>query len=276
MATTRLATATHLLTWLAGRDVDLADLRQPDLDEYLAEHPSRRPYLPAFLSWAHRTRRTPRLRLTTRPKRPPRSVAADDDQRWTLARALLHDDGYTATDRVAGLLVLLFGQRPHRISRLTTSHVNIDEDRATVTLGTSPIDLPEPLASHLKALVAARRARTGKHVTTPGPWLFPSQHPDRPPLPETITHRLQRIGIQPTAQRTAALLHLASELPPALIADLLGLGRTATQEWSTLAARPWASYVADRLDDPPDAVPAHAIGTASYSNSGDGGRARNF
>jgi hypothetical protein len=106
-----------------------------------------------------------------------------------------------------------------------------------------------PAARPLRTLLATRRARTAKHVTNPGPWLSPSQHPDRPALPETITHRLQRVGIQPTAHRTAALLQLAGELPPAILGDLLGLGRTTIQEWSSLAGRPWASYIADRLSD---------------------------
>jgi hypothetical protein len=38
-------------------------------------------------------------------------------------------------------------------------------------------------------------------------------------------------------------------MPPAVLGQLLGLGRTAVQGWSTLAARRWASYVADRLTD---------------------------
>lgn len=192
------------------------------------------------------------LTITSGPKPLPRTVAADDEQRWTIARALLHDDGYTPADRVAGLLVLLLGQRPHRISRLTVSDADVGGDHVTITLGASPIELPEPFAGHVKTLIATRRARVGTHISDPGPWLFPSHHPDRPALPETITHRLQRVGIQPSSYRAAALLHLAGELPPAILGDLLGLGRTAVQEWSTLAARPWATYVADRLDGASD------------------------
>lgn len=47
----------------------------------------------------------------------------------------------------------------------------------------------------------------------PRHWLFPSQHPGRPALPATIGHRLQRLGIQPSTYRAAALLHLAGEMP---------------------------------------------------------------
>jgi hypothetical protein len=247
--TERLAAAGHLLRWLASRGLELASCRQPDLDTYQVEHPARRHSLHGVLAWAQRTRRARRLTIASKPKPLPRTVAADDEHRWALARALLHDDGHTPPDRVAGLLVLLFAQRSHRISRLATNDITIDRDHASITLGTSPIELPEPFASHMKSLIATRRARVGKHVPNPGPWLFPSQHPDRPALPETITHRLQRLGIQPSAYRASALLHLAGQMPPAVLGQLLGLGRTAVQEWSTLAARPWAGYVADRLTD---------------------------
>src|SRR6266508_2228749 len=196
-ATARLATAAHLLTWLAGRGLDLAGCRQPDLDAYLAKHPTRRNSLHGFLAWTYRTRRSHKLTITSGPKPLPRTVAADDEQRWAIVRALLHDDGHTPADRVAGLLVLLFGQRPHRISRLTVDDVGVG-GRVTITLGLSPIQLPDPLAG---------------------------------------------------------------ELPPAILGDLLGLGRTAVQDWSTLAARPWASYVADRLDGASDANESKAAAT---------------
>lgn len=212
-ATTRLAATTHLLDWLAGHGLDLASCQQAVFDDYQIEHRARALHLHGFLAWAHRTHRAGKLTIASRPKQLPRTVAANDEHRWALARALLHDDGYTPADRVAGLLVLLFGQRPHRIARLATSHVTVGGDHVSVTLGGSPIELPEPFAGHLTTLIAIRRARVGKRVPDPGPWLFPSQHPDRPALPETITHRLQRIGVQPTAHRASALLHLAGEMP---------------------------------------------------------------
>lgn len=248
----RLNAATYLLIWLRERGLDFASCRQPDLEAYLVAHPTRRGHLHGFLAWAHRTRRARKLTITGGPKPLPKTPAADDDQRWDLARALLHEPGYTPADRVAGLLVLLFGQRPHRISRLGVNAINTAAGRVTITLGTSPIELPEPLAGHVTTLLATRRARVAKRITDPGPWLFPSQHPDRPALPATITHRLQRLGIQPSSYRAAALLHLAGEMPPAVLGDLLGLGHTAVQDWSTLAGRTWVGYAADRLAEAHD------------------------
>lgn len=248
-ALNRLATAAHLLDWLSHRGSSLDGCKQAELDGYLAHHPIRRNDLHGFLAWARRTRRVRDLAIPSAPKSLPRTIAAEDEHRWSVARALLHDDGHAPADRVAGLLVLLFAQRSARISRLTVSDVSIADDRVSITLGTAPIHLPEPFAGHLRQLVATRRPLVGAHVTDPGPWLFPGKHPGRPVLPATITSRLQRVGIQPAAQRTAALLHLAGEMPPALLGQLLGLGRTAVHEWSTLAGRPWAGFLAARLED---------------------------
>ncbi|MCM4078271.1 hypothetical protein [Paractinoplanes hotanensis] len=176
----RLNTATHLLDWLRERGQDLAACRQPDLDAYLTAHPTRRHNLHGFLTWAHRTRRSRKLTITEGPNPLPKTPAADDDQRWNLAHMLLHEPGYTPADRVAGLLVLLFGQRPHRISRLG---IDTTTGQVTITLGTSPIKLPESLAGHVTTLLATRRARVAKRITDPGPWLFPSHTPTGRPCP---------------------------------------------------------------------------------------------
>lgn len=253
-ALNRLATAAHLLSWLAQQHHNLASCPQHHLDAYLAEHPNRRHDLAGFLTWARDTRRSPRLTIASPPKPLPRTIPAEHEHHWAAARALLHDHGYTPADRVAGLLTLLFAQRPGRISRLRINDITIHDDQVAITLGKTPIHLPEPLARHMKDLIDTRRPKVNKHLPDPGPWLFPGAHPDRPTQPGTITDRLQRLGIQPTAHRATALLHLASHMPPTILQDLLGLGRNAAQQWSTLAGRPWAQYVADRLeDDPPSA-----------------------
>jgi hypothetical protein len=90
---------------------------------YLLAHPTRREELRHFLSWARRCR-DPAL-ASPPSSRPCPVVPLAQDQRWELARALLHDEGYDPGDRVAGLLVLLFGQRPGKITRLTTDDLTI-------------------------------------------------------------------------------------------------------------------------------------------------------
>ena len=210
--TARLKTAVHFTSWLASRGLDLAACRQPDLDTYLLACPARRDEVRHFLAWARRYRDRA---LTIAPvPRPDTVVPLAQDQRWALARSLLHDDGHDPGDRVAGLLVLLFGQRPGSIARLTTSHVSLDAGHTTLTLGTTPIRVPEPLAGHLHDLAGQRRQLGQIPAGGPGPWLFPGLHPGQPVLPATISHRLARIGIDTFTGRASALLQLAGELPP--------------------------------------------------------------
>ncbi len=178
--------------------------------------------------------------------RPQLIVPLAQDDRWALARGLLHDDGHGPADRVAGLLVLLFGQRPGKISGLTVGSVGLGDGHTILTLGTTPIRVPEPLATYLHELVGQRRHLSQVPAGGPGPWLFPGLHPGRPVLPATISHRLARIGVDTVTGRAGALLQLAGELPPTVLADLLGLRPKTAVAWSQLAGRPWGAYPALR------------------------------
>lgn len=114
-----------------------------------------------------------------------------------------------------------------------------------------PISAPEPLASHLRQLARQRCALTQVPAGDSGPWLFPGLHPGRPVLPATISHRLARIGIDTVTGRAGALLQLAGELPPTVVADLLGLRPKTAVAWSQLAGRPWGAYPALRGEAEP-------------------------
>jgi integrase len=141
-------------------------------------------------------------------------------------------------------------KRPGRIARLTTSHVSLDAGHTTLTLGTTPIRVPEPLAGHLHQLTRHRRHLSQVPAGGPGPWLFPGLHPGQPVLPATISHRLARISVNTVTGRASALLQLAGELPPTVVADLLGLRPKTAIGWGQLAGRPWAAYPALRDQQP--------------------------
>ncbi len=56
--------------------------------------------------------------------------------------------------------------------------------------------------------------------------------------------RDRRLGIEPRTTRLAALTQLASEIPPAILANAIGINaRTATQ-WATTTGGDWAAYAA--------------------------------
>lgn len=68
----------------------------------------------------------------------------DDDHRWAVARNLLQSDTVAVVDRVAGLLVLLYGQSTSRIVRLTVHDVIDTSVLVQLRLGAEPVALPSP------------------------------------------------------------------------------------------------------------------------------------
>jgi integrase len=244
-ATASLRAAAHLLAWLDARGQTLSGCAQPDLDAYLLQQPSHRSLLGGFLTWAHQHRAAPRL-ACTRPARPISAIPADQDERWALARRLLHQPGPSIADRVAALLIVLFAQRPSRISQLATSDITIDGNQVHLHLGSSPVQVPQPLAGHLRKLLATRTAPTQAHLADPGPWLFPGMHAGQPAAPVTISRRVRRLGVD-RSHRAGALLQLCGQLPAPVVADLLGLSTQTALGWTRLAGRPWADYPELRL-----------------------------
>ncbi len=76
----------------------------------------------------------------------------------------------------------------------------------------------------------------------PSPWLFPGADPGRPLSETAISRRVRRFGVRAGEHRVAALAQLASEMPPAVVADLLGISPHTANVWARLAGRPWADY----------------------------------
>jgi hypothetical protein len=81
---------------------------------------------------------------------------------------------------------------------------------------------PEPLADLVRQLVATRRghASIGRPDTTP--WLFPGGRPGQHIGDDRLGTRLKNIGLHPRQARSTALFTLATEIPAAILARMLG------------------------------------------------------
>jgi hypothetical protein len=77
-------------------------------------------------------------------------------------------------------------------------------------------------------------------------WLFPGRVPGQPIDNHSLTNRLNRHGISARPARNGALMALASDLPAAIMADLLGMHINTAIRWVNLAGRDWADYLAAR------------------------------
>jgi len=248
-AKTRLLAAIAFLAWLAERDRTLADTQQGDVEAWLAEGPASAHEVKDFLSWAAQRKATGRFEISSPPLRE--GTALDDEDRWAIVARLLHDDGLCLTDRVAGSLVLLYAQQLSRIVAMTLNQVTSDGDGDGVylSLGAGRAPVPEPLASLVVELVATGRSHVGLGSPAPPTWLFPGLHPGRPLHPGHLGERLAKLGIDARAGRRSALMHLAGQLPAAVLAEMLHLHATTAVHWVAAAGGDWSTYAAQVARD---------------------------
>lgn len=236
--------AARFLTWLRLRDRSLAACTQADVDEWFAAEIRARDRARDFLVWAMKRRATSDLRLPPARRRSPVGPI-DLDKRWRSARRLLHDQGLDPADRVVGALVVIYAQRLTTIAQLTIEDVKESNGEVFVRLGREAVWMPEPLGEFLRQLPWRRQIGISGKLKQ-SEWLFPGRQAGRHQHPDYLRMRLAGIGIACIPARNAALIHLATEVPAAVIADMLGLHPGTATRWVELAGAKWTGYAADR------------------------------
>jgi len=238
--------ATDFLAWLADRGLTLGACAQVDIEAWLGTGPAASQGRD-FLSWAARHGHCPALTIPG-PVRAS-GTTASQDQRWALAARLLHDDTLDLTDRAAGCLLLLYGQQLSRIAAMTTGQVTSHNGTVLVRFGDHDVPVPAPLGVILTDLTRTGRTHTGTGSPAISPWLFPGGLPGQPITAPRLGSRLRALGIHAMAGRRAALLDLAAQLPPAVLADLLHLAPGTAVRWTRQAGGDWSRYAADLARD---------------------------
>jgi hypothetical protein len=158
---------------------------------------------------------------------------------------LLHDDSIQVSDRVAGCLVLFFGQNMTRVAGMTTSQVTRRGDGVYAQFGRHEVPVPGTLGSLLLTLIADGKPNTGTGSPAVSQWLFPGLLPGQPITPARLAGRLRALGIPVQAGCRAALTGLAAQLPAAVLADILGLQPGTAVRWMHAAGADWNRYAAD-------------------------------
>jgi hypothetical protein len=129
---------------------------------------------------------------------------------------------------------------------LTVDDIEHDGGRVTLRLGRDPLELPEALAGLVVRLAQERPRLATTGAGEPPRWLFPGFRLDAPMHDEQLRRRLRALGLNARGARAGALLTLARELPPAILADLLGISESRAAGWAKLAGGEWARYAAQR------------------------------
>ena len=240
----QVAAASAFLDWLTARGLTLTSCTQAELDQWLAGTSGHLVRSANFVRWAVACRHASGLTAPAKRWAGP-SGPLDQDHRWADARRLLHDGTYPAADRVAGLLVLLYAQKLSVITALTARHIQREDGRILLRLGSSPVVLPAPLDDLVTGLAAGRRPPGSSLLEVHSPWLFPGRWPGRALTEDALAQRLHALGISPRQGRSAALFALAAEVPAAILAKTLGIHVQAAIQWQKISAGDWAAYAGD-------------------------------
>jgi hypothetical protein len=243
--------AAALTEWLASQSLTLADLSQTDLDTWLTAGSQNRRRIRDFVRWTHAQGLTRQLHVPVEARTQPHEFL-DDRRRWQILRRCASDPSLDLEARAGAALVLLFGLTPTRITRLTTADVQSRGGRTYIAVGTSPLLLPDSIATLMTDLAkqaTQHRTPVVGNRASPNHWLFPGALSGRHVQPATLASRIRaEFDLKVRPARNAALCDLAQDMPASVLADLLGLQIEAALRWTALVKTDWAAYLAARTE----------------------------
>lgn len=231
--------ALEFLEWLRhehGRTI--AECTQQDVDLWVRTGPTTRHLVRTFLVWCKKMRINRSITLGHRQAKTVRVLTQDQRLEWI--RVLLTGDNESLPYRVAGTVLLLYAQPLVKVAAIPMSKVLVAPDGLSLELGVTASPVPEPFAELLKSHISnrpnLRTAGAGNH------WLFPGYRPGEHLHPNTLMARIRWLGIDLLGARNAALRELVTQVPPPVVAEMLGYSDQVVHRHASLTAQPWSRY----------------------------------
>jgi len=238
-----------LLEWAQERDLLLAELAQEHLDAWSMTGRERH-RANGFLRWAYRNKLARPVQLRPQRSAGPLLNGLTDAERAELFARVLRDARIAPGTKLAAALIVLYGILPHRIVRIELSQLSSRAGMATIRIGEEDLLLPEELNLVAAAVSAARNAHRLLHSVEDKRWLFPGTRSGYPLSSTALVRRLSKIGFPTTAARKGAILSLASDVPPVVLAHLTGIHIRTAIWWRDAMAASRARYVNELMADP--------------------------
>ncbi|MDO5873870.1 MULTISPECIES: site-specific integrase [Paenarthrobacter] len=227
------------LGFLHEQNLGIRSARQRDVDQWIVRGNTYRGNVRMFLKWCRATGINTGLEAQY-PQPTPLAIpsASAESERAQLLRRSMDPDGIEDPGlRLAAILVILYGFRPHQIAALRVEDITFHNGHAMIRFGPDPLQLPVQLTEYARQAKADRVIKRFGGDGEENYWLYPGHLHGRPIVPHTLSSRLAAIGISAKTVRGAALGQLALQLPPAVLARLTGLHRlTATRWYATVSA----------------------------------------
>lgn len=239
--------AINFLNWLGTQHLSLSQLQQRHLDTWAIERPTLRSRSIPFLRWSTARRLCPPdLVIERSAAQLPGHFQAEEEHRKELLRCF-NDTALPLEVRVAAALVRLYALPLTRIVELTDDHIRRDQGHTYLTVNHHPFVLPPKLAR----LIDHQLQYSPRHSNAAGcRYLLPGHSPGRPRNPLGLADTLRHHGLPARAARNTAMMDALVDLPPMVIADLLGIHPKTAERWATLAGGNWSDYLTARRADP--------------------------
>lgn len=234
-----IRSAQRFLAYLLDRGTELHSCRQADIDAWLTKRHGMRLRFPSWLQ------ANGELADITLPLTPPQSGPGeriDQNEQWAIVHRMLHDPAAASIeDRAAACLVLLYAQPVTKVVALTVDDMIAAGHGTYLKLGPEPVLLLPLVADLVKALPIAKPFGAARTLADPK-WLFPGKRAGHHQHAKSLMDRLNRLGIVTRAARNTAMLHLASTVPPAVFASLVGIDIGTATRWAEHAGGNWTTY----------------------------------
>ncbi|MGC5172068.1 hypothetical protein ACLQ2Q_15585 [Microbacterium sp. DT81.1] len=190
-----------------------------------------------FLTWSARTGIT--LQLAPPPHRGSGFRLGGDlgsGNEQALHRVLIDAEEIPARLRLAVLLTTVYAVRVHRIAGLHRDALRLEEVIPRIRLGSIDVDLPAAAAPWVNAILAGgmpkRRAGGAGRDDI---WIFPGDRHGGHMLPSSLSTQLKQLGVSPVGAHQSSAATLITQMPPAVVARLLGVRNSTAAKWQQLA-----------------------------------------